>query len=61
MAPHIGTSRWALTGWKARAELPKPGHVAAASATIGEEDVPSRFAQAWGPLRIRYLELIMKS
>ncbi|WP_406229743.1 hypothetical protein [Nocardia sp. NBC_01009] len=57
----LGTSRWALTGWNATAELPNPGHVTAASATVGEEDLPPRFTYSRGPLRIRYLELIMKS
>ncbi|NAZ82243.1 TIGR03557 family F420-dependent LLM class oxidoreductase [Kineococcus sp. R8] len=37
-------SPWAVTGWKVMSELPNPANFAAASATVGAEDVRAQFA-----------------
>nr|WP_106246154.1 TIGR03557 family F420-dependent LLM class oxidoreductase [Allonocardiopsis opalescens] len=49
----LGTTRWALTGWKVMSELPNPVNFDAASATVREDDVLERFA--CGPDPARYL------
>jgi G6PDH family F420-dependent oxidoreductase len=51
----LGTSRWALAGWKVMSELPNPVNFEAASATVREDDILARFA--CGPDPARYVEV----
>ena len=51
----LETSRWALTGWKVMSELPNPVNFAAATTTVGLDDVKGHFA--CGPDVGRYLEV----
>ncbi|MDT0609123.1 TIGR03557 family F420-dependent LLM class oxidoreductase [Streptomyces lancefieldiae] len=51
----LETSRWALTGWKVMSELPNPVNFEAATATVREEDILTKFA--CGPDRNRYLQV----
>ncbi|MEV0847331.1 TIGR03557 family F420-dependent LLM class oxidoreductase [Streptomyces sp. NPDC049954] len=51
----LKTSRWAVTGWQVMSELPNPANFEAATATVREEDILSRFACGSDPER--YVEV----
>jgi G6PDH family F420-dependent oxidoreductase len=51
----LGTTRWALTGWKVMSELPNPVNFEAATTFVGLDDVLGRFA--CGPDPERHVEV----
>jgi G6PDH family F420-dependent oxidoreductase len=54
----LGTSRWALTGWKVMSELPNPVNFEAATTTVRVEDIKGQFA--CGPEPERHIEQVKR-